>query len=401
MSERVLSDWLSGYLEYTKQTEPPTSYHTWTGISLLAGALQRKTHLVWGFEKIYPNLYVILVGPSGRARKGVALGIGKEILKEIKVPLTSESATREALILAMKRSINNYQEPGGAIKFHCSITCFSEELSVFLGQNDIKFLANLTDWYDSKDDWAYETKGTGRDHLQGLCFNLLGATAPDWLQTMLPQEAVGGGFTSRVIFIVEERKSKTVSKHVVTADEEKLKIALLHDLERISTITGPFTFTPEGELAYTSWYEREDAKMQRGEMPIEDPRFAGYCERRTTHARKVAMAISASRGQDRLITSDDFHRTLKIMEAAEKKMYKTFGGLGRAKYSDATEKILTFIQFEQKVSRSSLMKKFYRDVDSGTLKIIEEVLEQMQVVRIERVPASGEVVYIWTGEKRA
>ena len=211
---RVLNDWLSGYIEYTSGSEPPLSYHTWVGISIIAGALQRRCKLQWGFECIYPNMYVILVGPSGRARKGVALGLGKDILASTGIAMSSEAITKEALIRAMRGSITNFQGADGIIKFHCSITAFSEELSVFLGQNDIKFLANLTDWYDSKDKWTYETKGSGTDELQGVCFNLLGATAPDWLQSMLPQEAVGGGFTSRVIFIVEDKKGKTVPRHI-------------------------------------------------------------------------------------------------------------------------------------------------------------------------------------------
>jgi len=207
---REISDWLSGYLTYTENSEPPLSYHQWCGLSMIAGALQRKVSLKWGFEKIHPNLFVVLVGPSGKARKGVAIGIAKSMLVQVPgIAVSPEATTREAVISAMKRAITNYQDPeDNAIKFHCSLTAFSEELSVFLGQNDIKFLANLTDWYDSKDSWSYETVGRGRDSLQGLCFNLLGATAPDWLQSMLPQEAVGGGFTSRIIFVVEDKKEK-------------------------------------------------------------------------------------------------------------------------------------------------------------------------------------------------
>src|SRR5258706_1089841 len=186
---RELSDWLNSYLEYSEETEPPKSYHIFCGLSVIAGALQRKVYLPMGFETIYPNLYIILVGPSGKTRKGVALGIAKEILSQVPgVNIAPESSSgRESTVLAMKRSLSNFEDPSdGKIKLHCSLTAFSEELSVFLGQGDIKYLANLTDWYDSKDMWTYETIGRGIDSLQGLCFNLAGGTAPDWIQSMLP-----------------------------------------------------------------------------------------------------------------------------------------------------------------------------------------------------------------------
>ncbi len=396
---REVSDWLSGYLKYTENSEPPISYHTWCGLAMLAGALQRKVNLRWGFETIYPNLFVVLVGPSGKARKGVALGIAKEMLSQVPgIAIAPEATTREAVIAAMKRAITNYQDDDGVIKFHCSLTAFSEELSVFLGQNDIKFLANLTDWYDSKSNWAYETVGRGRDSLQGLCFNMLGATAPDWLQSMLPQEAVGGGFTSRVVFVVEDRKGKTVPKHQLTQDELELEAALRRDLERINQLSGGFSFSQAGEDAYTSWYTAQDEMGKKGESPIEDPRFAGYVERRTTHIRKLMMLLSVSRGDSLVIEREDFDRALKIMKATELKMHRTFGGLGQAKYSDITEKVLTYVKNVGSTTRSVLMAKFYRDVDPMTLKIIEEVMTQMKVVNIT-ILEKGDRLYEWTGKK--
>lgn len=398
---REVSDWLSGYLLYTENSEPPLSYHTWCGLAMIAGALQRKVHLRWGFEKIHPNLFVVLVGPSGKARKGVALGIAKSMLAEVPgISIAPEASTREAVISSMKRAITNYQDPSnGTIKFHCSLTAFSEELSVFLGQNDIKFLANLTDWYDSKDKWAYETVGRGRDSLEGLCFNLLGATAPEWLQSMLPQEAVGGGFTSRIIFVVEDKKGKTVAKHNLTVAETDLEGALKRDLERINQLAGAFRFTEAGERAYVEWYEQQDILLAKGEHPIEDPRFAGYCERRATHLRKIMMLMSVSRGDSLEIDETDFDRSIKMMKSTELKMHRTFGGLGQAKYSDATEKVINYIRALGFTTRSVLMSKFYRDVDASTLKIIEEVMMNMRVIKIEAIDDMKDRKYTWIGKR--
>src|SRR3990170_8200696 len=92
MAIREAGDWLSSYLEYTDNTEPPASYHLWTGISVISGVLQRKVWMEWGHELIYPNMYVVLIGPSGRCRKGTAMNIGKGLLKTIK---RSEEHTSE------------------------------------------------------------------------------------------------------------------------------------------------------------------------------------------------------------------------------------------------------------------------------------------------------------------
>ncbi len=402
MSERRLPDWLDAYLEYTASSEPPTSFHAWCGLAVVAGALQRRVYLQQGLERtIYPNLYVILIGPSGRTRKGVALGIAKDLLSTVStVAIAPESSSgREALVVAMKRALNNFPDPsdGGKIKEHCALSAFSEELSVFLGQGDIKLLANLTDWYDSKDLWEYETISRNKDTIRGVCFNMVGATAPEWIQSMLPKEAIGGGYTARVIFIVEERKKHIMPFHTLTARELSLYEDLTHDLAQIGLISGRFVMDSEAQEAYVKWYVSEDTKMRNGTMPVDDGRFASYCERRTTHLRKVMMNISACRSNDLLITLEDFNKALTMLTAAEVKMGKTFGGLGSSRYSEPTEVVMNYIRQFGITTRKVLLQKFFRDIDAETLTRVESTLSQMKVIKITILP-NGDKSYEWTGE---
>lgn len=400
---RELSDWLENYLRYTENSESPLSYHVWCGLAVIAGALQRRVYLRWGLGRvIYPNLYTVLVGPSGRTRKGVAIGIAKEFLKQVPgVTVTPESSSgRQAMILAMKRALQNFQDPvDGKIKFHCAVTAFSEELSVFLGQGDIAYLSNLTDWYDSKDDWEYETVGRGKDSLQGLCLNLMGGTAPDWIQSMIPQEALGGGFTSRIIFIVEERKRKLVPKYEPTPEEVALEQLLTRDLERISQLAGEVTFEPSGEAKYIDWYVEQDLALSDGKPAIPDPRFAGYCERRATHLQKLMILCSASRGDDLKITGEDFDRALGLLLSAEVNMPKTFGGLGKSRVSDESNTIINYIKAVGTTTRKLLLQKFYRDIDAQSLSQVEQLMQQMGVVKIRLDPDNADKVYTWTGER--
>ena len=83
--KRMLSDWLAGYIEYTKNTEPPLSYHIWVGISTIAAALERKVYMKWGHSDIYPNQYIVLIGPSGQSRKGEAVNLARNFIDHIGV----------------------------------------------------------------------------------------------------------------------------------------------------------------------------------------------------------------------------------------------------------------------------------------------------------------------------
>lgn len=399
---RELSSWLDSYLEYTDNSESPLSYHTWCGLSVIAGALQRRVYLTWGLGQIiYPNLYVVLIGPAGRTRKGVAIGIAKEFLKGVPgITIVPESSSgRQATIAVMKRAIANFQDPiDGKIKFHCSVTAFSEELSVFLGQGDVAYLSNLTDWYDSKDEWEYETISRGKESLQGLCLNLCGGTAPDWIQSMLPPEAIGGGFTSRVIFIVEEKKRKIVPEYTITPEIKELGETLQRDLERIGQLCGEITFTDEAKDLYVKWYIDQDTKLSAGQPAVQDPRFASYCERRATHLRKIMMLCSASRGDDLKMAPEDFHKARRLMDDIELNMGKTFGGLGKARYSDETETVMEFIRAIGTTTRKAILQRYHRDVDPVALAGIEQTMQQMGVVKITLQPKQSDKLYQWIGD---
>lgn len=394
---RKLHDWLTAYLRYTENTEPPKAYHIWTGVSLVGGALQRKVHLTWGFETIYPNMYIVLVGPSGKCRKGTAMAIGRDLFKSLGLPMTSESITREALIRRMKAVYTTYQTDAGDIRCHCSLTCMSPELSVFLRQGDLGFLADLTDWYDSHELWTYETKNAGMDEIEGVCFNLLGATAADWLQSILPNEAIGGGFTSRIIFVVEDQKYKTIPKHVLTEEEKALRKDLIADLERIAALSGEFRLDPEAEAMYEAWYAEQDRRIAAGDPPISDPKFAGYCDRRATHIKKLAMICRASRSSSMIITAQDFERAEKLLLGVERNMPKVFSGIGTSPYSEIIDKVISFIEGVGSVSRSGLMMRFYRDMDSQTLEAVERSLKHMKIIKIRYVPDEDEIWYEFTG----
>lgn len=351
----------------------------------------------WGHSPIYPNQYIVLVGPSGQSRKGEAINIGKSLLEKVGIPITADRVTREALVRFMKTKVTNFTDPTtNQIKFQSAVTCISEELSVFLGQHEIGMLSDLTNWYDSREEWTYETKTQGTDRVMGMCFNLLGGTAPDWLPSMLPQEAVGGGFTSRVIFVVEEHKRKVVPDPTLTKDDLDRREALLHDLEAIALVAGEMRFDPAGYQAYTEWYIREEKKLKNGGPSIADPRFMGYNARRATHVKKVAMAMSASRSSDRLVTLGDFERARLLLETVEKKMPRVFTGIGRARFAQATETVLSYLQAHRHVERSRILRQFYRDIDAYTLEQVEKVLVQMNMVRVIR-GKEGEWHYEYTG----
>lgn len=391
---RQLPDFLAGFLEYAHNTESPLSYHTWAALFCVSTALGRRVYMRWGHTDVYPNQYIVLIGPSG-VRKAEPLKIARTLISP-RLETVSESITKEALRRRLKNALKN-ETVEGSIHMHCSAALIAEEMAVFLGAGDMNFLADLTDWYDCKDKWTYETKNQGIDEIIGVCFNILGSMAPDWIPSAIPAGAIGGGFTSRVIFVVEARKGKTIANPNLHPPDLELQEKLRADLDEIMKLSGEMVFDADALNMYQDWYIREEQRTASGRPAIADPRFAGYVSRRATHIKKIAMSISAARSDSLVITESDLRRALMLMEQVERRMPEVFGSVGHSMYSEQTDKVVKLIKSHKKILRSDIMQLLYRDIDSKTMDVIESTILATKMVRPRRLTSTDDVEYEWLG----
>jgi len=327
-------------------------------MATIASVLERKCFLEWGEITFFPNMYIILVGPSG-ARKGTAMNVAARMLREIgKTKMAAEATTREALIRALKEAEEQDVDPTtGEVSYHASLTIFSEELTVFLGYHNLDLISDLNNWYDCRDHWTYRTKNMGTDDILGVWVNLMGATTPDLIRSALPLDAIGGGFSSRVIFVYEEKKGKTVADPFLTENDLELRNRLINDLNRIHALKGRFKITEEMLSKWVAWYTYQDENP-----PFTDPAFQGYVGRRATHLLKMCMILCASCRHDMLITGDIFDRAVGLLEATENKMIKTFSGMGKSPRSEVVNSVMETIALEGTIEVKELLRRHIADV---------------------------------------
>ena len=390
MSRSIKGDWISAYLKYTENTESPKSYHTWTAISCIAGALGRKVYTRLWDSRIYPNFYIILVGPSGKTRKGDAMGIGERIFKELELPMSAEAVTREALLIRMKNAESIYLLNGEKMT-HSSITCFSKELTTLTGVKNVKFLADITDWYDCHSIWTNDTKNKGTDEIIGMFLNLLGATAPDWIPQILPLEAVGGGFTSRCVFVVEREKDKIIPLPRYDPKLDKIKQSLVNDLKVIKTLSGEYQLDDEAAVSYSEWYTKTEEKKAKGVYPIQDPRLHSYCERRAVHLLKLCIVLQAATNDSKVVKPVIFEKALKTLEAGEERMPDVFGGLGASQQGHILYKIIDFLKRQyhlgrKRVTRAEILTMFWADISFDELLKMESTMVTMKLIILQPDP---------------
>lgn len=347
MADRLIKgSWLEGYLAYTAESESPEEYHLWVGISAIAGALRRRTFFDMGYFLLYPNMYIVLVGPAGRCKKSTAMRVGRQMLGAVPgLEFTTDSVTRERLIQDLTQAYKDGQS---------AMTAYSSEFASLLTSSGMDMVVFLTDIFDSPMEWSHKTKAGGTNKIKQPFLNLMAATTPSWISTAMPLDTVGIGLTSRIVFVFQD--TPRIKPPFPELSEAQISLAdmLIRDLTAISVMEGQFTLAADAKAFYTDWYK------DRLEEPniTGDPRMAGYFERKPMHLLKLAMIVSASQKDETVISMNDLQMAMSLFDKIEVRMPKVFASVGKNPLFADREEVLGAIRSSGGMTIGQLNDKF-------------------------------------------
>lgn len=380
---RLCEDWITSYMKMTNNSEPPQLFRLWTAIGTLAAALGRRVWFDWG-DNVYTNMYIILVGKAG-TRKGTAMRPGERLLRSLGAPLAAEAMTFEAML---KRLAMNAAASSGAqtpieqqAQATSSLTVFAEEWTVFVGYGNLAMISGLCNLYDCKDVWSYETKNSGIFNLRNVWLHMVGGTTPALIRSSLPQETIGGGLTRRTIFVYGEGIEKVVIVPIRTKEEKELEDKLLHDLQDMQSLSGPFSYTKGFIQAYADWRTAHE----RSQLFL-DTILESYRTTRPMHLLKLCLVLCVSRSNSMELEQQDFVRATKILARTEKNMLRAFSGVGRNPLSATLNEVMRFIQMRHTVTRKELMRTFWQDALPEELEAMIQSLAMQELVSIQSRP---------------
>lgn len=392
MTDRNVKDWLDGFMCLTENSEPPILYRKWSGISTIAAALQRKVVLNLGLSlNIYPNFYIVLVGPSATG-KGTAMRYASDILKEVpSIKTAAQATTLQKLISRMKENnLTDVNPETGRQSYHSSMTIFSEEFTVFLGYRNLELMSSLCDWFDCKDRWCYDTIKRDNEEIVGVWVNLLGGTTPDLIQSSFPTESIGGGLTSRIIFVNEEKRDKLVIFPAATKAEIELQQYLIQDLEKISLLSGIVHLDTQAMGFYADW-----CMKAADNPPFHDKKFDGYNGRRRRHLNALATVCSASHSDSLTISLDDIERAAHLLAEVEVKMGTVFRGIGKSDISVIMSDAITYIMNSStaEIPLWMFLRRFEGDADKFTIDRLLGTLEASKYIKVIHRPGADTLIY--------
>lgn len=343
MARRNFENWISAFMEYASFSEAPRHMHFWTGVSTIAGALRRQVWVDMAYFKWFPNFFVILVAPPGIVSKSTTASIGMSLLKKVPdVKFGPDVVTWQALVTSFAESTISFQYQG---EFHAqsAITIESSEFGNLLNPQDKEMVDLLVSLWDGKQG-AFEkkTKGSGTDIVENPWINLIACTTPAWIAGNFPEYMIGGGFTSRCLFVYADKKAKLVAypSDLVPDDMVQKAQNLVQDLCQISTLAGPYTLTPEAKKWGNIWYE---AHYEAKHINLDDERFGGYLARKQTHIHKLAMILAAAESNHLQITADHLALANQMVSDLEPDMQFVFSKIGKSEEAVYSERLIWYV----------------------------------------------------------
>jgi len=314
MSKRNFPNFLDAYYEYAKDAFCPDIFHLWTGISIVAGALERKVWLPWTASlNFYPNLYILLVSHPGMGKSSAGNTGVNGLLRHIKDVKFIPAQVTEAKFIDIM-SAQQGMAVGTKQLMHSSGYFYASEASNSLKNIYGDFIACLTDFYDCPSLWEKATQKDDVITLSNVCFNMLAGCTFDYLNKLITDDNIMGGFASRVMYVIHDEKMvRKPSWGSVDSQAETSRKLLMEDLQAIHKMSGPFTATPEFKAKWLEWFPKHDAKRQE----LASEKLQALLVRKGTNLMKLCMVCAAAEASDRVLRIQHWERAMALVESLE------------------------------------------------------------------------------------
>ncbi len=389
MSSRNHKHWLKAYMHHTRASESPDAFHFWTGVGTIAGALRRRVWIDMRHFQWTPNFYIILVGPPGVASKSTTIRIGTSLLEAVPgIHFGPQSMTWQSLTQTMEASVEyvKYQDSKGLEQLQAMspVTCSVPELGTFLKMDDSALVDVLISMWDGQlENWGHQTKSSGNIEIKNPWLNLLACTTPSWLEQHFPTSMIGGGLTSRIMFIYGDKKRHLVAypdSQIAEDDYYAHRKSLIEDLQRIALLSGNYALSPAARKWGVYWYEQLWSKRP---ADMANDRYSGYISRKQTHIHKVAIVLAAAQRDQLVIEEQDLIEADALLSSIEPSMIKVFESVGVVDESKCVANILAHVRAYTWIEGNTLFNLLRNNITEKDFKNALRIAVEQGLVTLE------------------
>lgn len=272
---------IAEYITYCQTlTDAPVEFHLGAGLTALSTACGSNViYPGYGGRSQWPNLYTLLIAPSGLYRKSTAVGIAEDLIAKVDSSLILSGEQSREKFLAILKDSPNVLYP---------ISEFSAVLSMWNRDYAQGFKEIVTDLFDCRNEYARQTLRDGKVIIAKPALNILAASTADWLREKLTEGDLRGGLMGRFIMIPGVNKGEDPGLNV--SPNTIIKESMIHFLKQIRLLQKSFVDVKPILEDYNEWAKRTEQKITQ----VFNPDIIGFQSRLASHTLKLAVLFTIS-----------------------------------------------------------------------------------------------------------
>ncbi len=336
--------YLDSYVKFASElTDAPREFHLTAGLVSIAAALGNTIYInAWG-QHVYPNLWMLMLAPSGFYRKSTAINIGLRVLygkcEDVVMP---NDFTREKLIECLDN------QPFGVIgiyEFGDLLAQMQREYNCGLKE----FLTNIYDGHPFKRATKRETS-----RIENAALSIIAASTIDWIHDRITEGDVRGGFLARFLFWPSTEKNGWMGLDDWKDDSQfSFFQGYLGSLRNLPA--GPIKLSKEAMSRYNQWNRAHEEEINDQKLPSE---IQGFYTRMATYALKLGMIyqITIEVGAPMVVTLEALEYGIRVIEYLKTKLlYVIREELTTTRDARDLKRIKELVEREPGITRSKLL----------------------------------------------
>jgi len=359
-------------MDYMSYVETAESYDFWCALWAIGTGVGRDVYVDRPNSPVHCNWYIILAAESGTTRKTTAIHGISRIVRESHSLLTGKTSPE---------MLEFYLHEASSKLGKAEAIFVVDELVTILGREGYMSTMPglLTDLYDcQKLRSSPGTLKTGEIIQENVYVTFLSASTPAWIVTAINPSVIEGGFTSRVIFVVDEKRKRSIAWPKERAEGEyKQVVKTYNTIIEAAKDEGPISISKGALKKFSNWYNSRATHT--------DPFMSSFEAREDDHLLRISACLAINDGTLE-IQSKHITISSKIITNVKHGANSLFGGdfSQRAKIVRAVGRVREILiqSGTDGIKHSDLQRRVVRFVDAKELHTLMSVMHECGMVQI-------------------
>lgn len=344
------------YVELVRPQGWEESLVRWSFITYVSACLARKVWLEEGTEYIYPNIYVMFVGPPS-AKKTTVAKAPKHLFAYTQANPPKFSSEQMSPAAWFKDLEDSYKEGGSNFEqspLYMLIGEFNTLLNDIGGGSPMDLLLSFYDFRRPGEAFVKRTIKDGKQNCINPAVTILGCTTPAGLRSSKMIQFDSQGFVSRFITVAHPKFVRGVAKRPLISEAKRKPF--IEEMDRISMMWGHFRMSEQADARYEQIFNEvnDQQEAHTGTGP-----FAEYLARKSVQIKKVAILFAAMRSNEQIIRVEDIDEAYRHISATEANFHYAFSPMVKYKDPGTAQQILEQFYYKPIMSASELHERLY------------------------------------------